>query len=169
MPTLQQRLNADGNIGFSTGNPVHWAPKGFIVRLDTSWDHSGESVAVRESDVVKSHSGSPASLGWVEVAEGTPVLTGQGIYELCHPDAGRGNGGLGYSSDSRYTAEEAEEIFSRSAHPAMHFQGPKGFAVVYDLGWTYVPCRKNEPLEYGNQSGWFPTEDEARSHALSLR
>jgi len=116
--SLQDRLDKDGHIGFSCGSRAHWAPEGFLIKIDTSWDHRGASIAVRISDVIKTHDGSASSLGWIEVAEGTPVLTGQDVFELCHPDAGRGNGSLGYSSDPRYTREEAEEIFSRLSYPA---------------------------------------------------
>jgi len=50
-----------------------------------------------------------------------------------------------------------------------HDLGPRGYAVVHNLEWTWTSCRENERLSYGNQSGWFSSEEAARSHALSLR
>lgn len=51
----------------------------------------------------------------------------------------------------------------------VHDLGQRGFAVVHDLEWTWTSCREHESLEHGNQSGWFPNEEDARAHALSLR
>lgn len=100
-----------------TGNSAYWAPEGFVVRIDTSWDHRGWHVACRECDVISHHPGSPSSLGVVEIREDAEILLGSEVFKLAPNPGPIGNGGLGYSWSDRLTGEEAEEIFAAWAAP----------------------------------------------------
>jgi hypothetical protein len=43
-----------------------------------------------------------------------------------------------------------------------------GWAVVYDCGWMSIECCEKEPTGYSNESGWFPSWEEANNHANQL-
>lgn len=104
-------------MNFRTGNRAYWSPDGFTVRIDTSWDGRGTSVACRTADIVSGSNGDASSLGYIEVRESAPVLTGSKVFRL-RLESVRGNGGLGFSWDPRLSREEAEAEFSQACAEA---------------------------------------------------
>ena len=93
-----------------TGSQAHWAPDGWLVWLDTSWDHRGAHLACREEDVVLAASGDAANLGSVTVRDGAQVLSHGEVWRLAPPGARDANGGLGVPGCARLSRKEAEYV-----------------------------------------------------------
>ena len=101
---------AEREAKYRTGDAANWAPDGFAVHIDTSWDGSGCSIACRRADVRGHRAGSPERLGAIFIRNGAPILQGADVFRLRHKDQGRDDLGLSYLP--RLTLEEAEHVFA---------------------------------------------------------